>query len=189
MKKSKHGILIGAGVGNGRNFTYVERTLVVSLDISENLLRNYLADLSHQRVIASVLNMPFRNNASEEVYSIAVIHHLETTKLRLEVLREFYRVNSCHGETIVSVWRKWRSQLKEKIIERIRQSKDIQQLVDDRRPWKDSTGVILGIRFYHYYTWKELYHQILSANFIIIERKIMGGRYKDENFLVLLFKN
>lgn len=189
MKKSSHGILIGAGAGNGRNFVYVERTLVVSLDISENLLRNYLADLSHQRVIASVLKMPFRNTATEEIYSIAVIHHLESIEMRYEVLREFYRVNSHHGETIVSVWRKWRSQLKEKIIQRIRKSEDIQTLVDDRRPWKDSTGTILGTRFYHYYTWKELNHQISSAKFIIKERKIMGGRYKDGNFLVILFKN
>ncbi|MCE7737188.1 MAG: hypothetical protein GPJ54_20035 [Candidatus Heimdallarchaeota archaeon] len=168
---------------------YVKRTLVIALDISENLLRNYLPDLSHQRIIASVVNLPFRSSVSEEIYSIAVIHHLESHDMRLKSLKEFHRVNSYDGETIISVWRKWRAQLKDKLIKRIKESKEIQTLVDHRRPWKDSTGNVLGTRFYHYYTWKELNNQINLAQFIIKERKIMGGHYKDGNFLVRLLKN
>ena len=167
---------------------YVKRTLVVALDIAENLIRNYLADLAHQRVIASVLNIPFRKSVSEEIYSIAVIHHLESEKVRLQALQEFHRISTNQGETVVSVWRKWRTQLKEKIIERIKQSQDIDTLVDHQRPWKDSTGKVLGIRYYHYYTWKELKNQIIDAKFIVKERKIMGGRNKDGNFLVRLLK-
>ncbi|MHA2279203.1 MAG: class I SAM-dependent methyltransferase, partial [Candidatus Kariarchaeaceae archaeon] len=188
LKQDSPGYLINVGAGNGRNLKFVSRTLVIALDIADNLLRNYVADLAHQRVAASATQVPIRKMAANEVFSIAVIHHLENEEQRVKAIKEFYRINIQQGKTIITVWRKWRKEIKEKLMTRIRTGESINDLVNHHRPWKNSSGKTLGIRFYHYYSWKELYFQVNKSKFTIQERKIMGGKYKDGNFLVKLLK-
>lgn len=132
--------------------------------------------------------MPFRNHSADEIYSIAVIHHLPDSTTRSLALNQCSRVNCKNGETYLTVWRKWRSQLKKKLISKIREKQSIDDLVNHYRPWKNSNGEVLGIRFYHYYTWKELHREIHNSNFILQSRKIMGGKLNDGNFLVRLLK-
>ncbi len=189
LKQNSKGCIVDAGAGNGRNLKFTQRTLVVSIDISENLLRNYVADLSHQRVAGSITHLPIRNNAANEIYSIAVVHHLEPEELRNRAIEEIYRVNCYSGSSVITVWRKWRKELKEKLIAKIRNQGQIEELVNHHRPWKDSYGKTLGIRFYHYYTWKELIMQVRVSGFSIDQRIIMGGKNGDANFLVKLLKN
>lgn len=189
LKQESSGYLIDVGAGNGRNLKFVQRTLVLALDLSENLLRNYVANLSDQRVMGSATHLPIRKNVAEEVYSIAVVHHLENDQLRIRAIGELYRINSMGGGTNITVWRKWRTQQKEMLFAKIRKRESIDELVNHNRPWKDPSGNTLGTRFYHYYTWKELIKQIKISGFLIDQRIIMGGKHNDANFLVKLLKN
>lgn len=152
-------------------------------------MRNYVSDNSHQRVAGSTTHLPIRNNVANEIYSIAVVHHLEIEELRNRAIDEFYRINCFSGSSVITVWRKWRNELKDKLIAKIRNQEDIEDMVNHHRPWKDSYGQILGVRFYHYYTWKELIMQVRASGFSIDQRIIMGGKNGDANFLVRLLKN
>lgn len=188
LSSSIPGIFYDIGCGNGRNIQKLDRTLIVGLDISQQLLRNFT--VAHvERVCGSITQLPFRRNSASEAISIAVIHHLPTYEIRTRALQECHRTLNFHGILVVSVWRKWRTGMKEKLFERIRNSMEIDDLVDDMRPWKDSSGLVIGHRYYHYYTWKELWYQLHKAEFKLVKSLRMGGKANDANFLIWLSKS
>ena len=188
LSSSASGIFYDIGCGNGRNIQKLDRTLIVGLDISQQLLRNFTVSTA-ERVSGSITQLPFRRKSASEAISIAVIHHLPTYELRTRALQECHRSLSSHGILIVSVWRKWRSGMREKLFGRIRNSSKIDDLVDELRPWKDSSGLVIGHRYYHYYTWKELWYQINEAEFKLVKSLKMGGKANDANFLIWLSKS
>ncbi len=183
----RSGILLDIGGGNGRNICGVLRSLSVVVDLSEALLRNFVAETDlHLRVSGALPNLPFRKGVSDEILSIAVIHHLPTSEFRVAAFSEIRRLLSPQGVSIVTVWRKWRMRHRDQIIQRIKNGLPYNDLVDHLRPWKDSSGDVLSYRFYHYYTFKELLKETQIAGLKIKEHKIMGGKAKDANFLLFL---
>lgn len=184
LKESRSGILIDVGGGNGRNLKKCERTLTVSLDITRALLEDYVADENHQRIEGSLPYLPFRKCSSEEVISIAVIHHLRTHEGRASAIFELQRVTE--GKLLFTVWRKWRPSNARKILKLIRDGEDPLPFIDHERPWKDSTGEILTYRFYHYFCRKELIDILQDVDYSIQK---MGGKSSVDNYFVEIRSN
>lgn len=83
--------LLDAGCGTG----YFSKTasekgaIVTSLDIGERLLAKVAEKCETQRVVGSVLDMPFENNTFDFIVSSEVIEHTENP---YRAVPEFYRV-------------------------------------------------------------------------------------------------
>ncbi len=185
LTEQKPGILLDVGSGNGRNLQLLARSLVVAIDLSEPLLRDFVADPNlNQRVCGALPKLPIRSHVASEVLSIAVIHHIRQKEIRYASFKEIRRILSTNGLAVVTVWRKWRKELKNQLIELIRQNRPIDGLVNHMRPWKNQQGQSIAYRFYHYYTFKELYFETINADLKITKRIIMGGSANDANFLI-----
>jgi SAM-dependent methyltransferase len=188
LKSNKSGLLLDLGGGNGRNTKYTLRTLIVTFDLAISLLEKSVNNSEQQKVAGSLPSTPFRRQCADEIISIAVLHHFETQSLRQNVMKEYYNLCSDNGSVTITVWRKWRPENAKKIIEAIRKKQVFTSFIDHQRPWKDSSGNILTYRFYHYYTRKELIQEINQANFKHFKIKLMGGKSKQDNFIVYLKK-
>ncbi len=189
LSHSKPGILLDVGSGNGRNLKKLNRTLVIAVDSSESLLRGFVGNLDiSNRVVGVLPLLPFRKNALDEVFTIAVIHHLPTQEARKNSFKNIDAVMLPRGRLTVTLWRKWRPGLKKKLLKRIREHKPIDDLVNHSRPWKDSKGNILANRFYHYYTFREVLEEVKESNFKIEKRVLMGGKFNNDNFLIVFKK-
>lgn len=188
LKESHQGTILDIGGGNGRNLRYLSSTLVVCMDLSLVLLNSYQGHEENQRVAGAFPNLPFRERSAEKILAIAVIHHLPNKFLREQSFYELDRILISEGLAIATVWRKWRDSLKPKLVQRIRDQKPIDDLVDHHRPWKSNRGEVIGTRFYHYFTWKEIIESIKNTSFQSVEKKMMGGKSKRDNFLVELKK-
>lgn len=180
------GILFDIGSGNGRNMQLIDASLFVGLDLSFNLLREYIGPEQTQRVAGALPRIPFRKSCADRILAIAILHHLNSDQLRKISLQALHFISSINCMLIISVWRKWRQENYRKLIETIRAKKSIQPLINVHRPWHDSHGNVLGLRFYHYFTRKELNSLVKSTNFHIVDCEITGGRHNDANFFVLL---
>ncbi len=185
IKWHPNGILIDVGTGNGRNLNLISKaSLLVGIDISYKLLQGFIGPVQTQRIRGSLPNLPIRTNCTDNILVIAVIHHLNSENLRLKAMLNIYNISLINSRIIFSVWRKWRNELRNELIAAIRKKERIQPLIDVNRPWHDSNGNILGTRFYHYFTRKELIYLLNKSNFKIINLEILGGRNNDANFFV-----
>lgn len=180
-------IAMDIGAGNGRNFTQIEANHRVALDLSFQLLTGFAGPESSSKVVGSLPCLPFRRGVANNLIMIAVLHHLETENERIASMKEIYRIQS-HGIIVLSVWRKWRKGVREKIFEGLRKGEDTSELFNVYRPWKSNRGVIIARRFYHYFTFKELRETITTAGFKINQYSIAGGRHKDANIFVSIKK-
>lgn len=179
--------MLDIGTGNGRNIQSCRRTLIVGLDLSFDLLENFI-EVAAQKVAGSFPNLPFRKNSGEEILSVAVIHHLPSMELRKLAVAELFRVTAEGGELTATVWRKWRPSYRQKLFTAIRRGENTDPLVNHHRPWKTATGEVIAHRFYHYYTRRELYTQAVHAGYTSIHIEKMGGKSGEENFIVVAHK-
>ncbi len=178
-------ITIDIGAGNGRNLNSTDSNLPIAFDLSYELLQGYIGPEHGIRIVGALPKLPFRNNISDNIIMIAVLHHLETDDLRKKSMVEVKRVLSS-GKIILSVWRKWRKGVREGIFERIRDKKNTHDLYNVQRPWKSSTGKLIATRFYHYFTMKDLRDVMNFAELMITDHLIAGGRHRDANIFVTL---
>ena len=117
-----------------------------------------------------------------------VVVILKTEKNRERGTLEVSRVFS-NGIIILSVWRKWRLEVRDRIIPKIRLKLDHWDVYNVELPWKDSKGNITATRFYHYFTFQELTGILKTANLHIIKFQRSGGKHKDANFFCFVLKD
>lgn len=184
LKDRQSGILCDVGTGNGRNMLELNQTLTLALDISFKLLSRYIASSDHQRILGALPKLPIRRKSVSDILSVAVLHHLRTEEQRRAAVEDLRRINQLLGTLTLTVWRKWRPSNAKKIFQAIRDGRHLIELEDHQRPWKNSKGEVLAKRFYHYYTWKELYFQLRESQYMIESRKHFGGHSGRDNFFV-----
>lgn len=177
----KDEIIIDIGGANGRNLTLVEGIHLVNLDLSFDLLQGFVGPKDCNLIQGEVMNLPLRRNCVDTILIIAVLHHLKTEENRQKGSLELSRVFS-NGKIILSVWRKWRQEVRDRIIPKIKLKLDHWDEYNVELPWKDSQGNITAKRFYHYFTFQELTGILRSANLQINKFERSGGRHKDANF-------
>ena len=100
--------VLDLGCGNGRYFDFLKDKDVKyqGVDFSKALI-----DLAKEKypqadfLAADAFNLPFSDNFFDKIYSIAVFHHIPSTELRLEFLKEAKRVLKPGGKIILTVWK------------------------------------------------------------------------------------
>lgn len=95
-----HGRLVPALLAHG-----IEKENYIGIDISENLIAKAHETFSDMRFdIGDVCKLPYDDNAFDIVISSAVLHHIPSHKLRLQMINELFRVAKPSGKIIFLVW-------------------------------------------------------------------------------------
>jgi len=100
--------VLDLGCGNGRLFEALKGRGVdyVGVDNAQELVKIAREKYPQARFeTADGLSLPFRNNAFDKVYSIAVLHHIPSQELRQQFLKEAQRVLRPGGLLILTVWK------------------------------------------------------------------------------------
>ncbi len=142
---------------------------------------------SKQFFLGDALNLPFKDNSFDKIFSLAVFHHIPSREWQKRFLEEAKRVLKPGGLIILTVWnlgqkRFWRFHLKYFFLKIIGQSKlDFRDIL---YPWKDEKGKILAERYLHWFFVKELINLAQAAGLVVVE----AGVLKDKKNLYLVAK-
>ncbi len=90
----------GCGTGHFSKIATEKGAIVISMDIGERLLEKVAEKCNSERVLGSVLDIPFNDDYFDFIVSSEVIEH---TKSPYKALREFYRVLKPNGILALTV--------------------------------------------------------------------------------------
>ena len=189
--------ILDLGCGNGRLFSALRDKNVkyVGIDSSERLIE--IANSKYQGedakfMVIEALRLPFSENSFNEVFSIAVLHHIPSDGFRLEFLEEAKRVLKPRGLLILTVWnlRKIAGPgllLKYTILRILGKSK--LDPGDVFYSWKGSEKGISAERYVHCFSRKELKELVEKAGFRIKETGFFDrGKTKEANIYLIAEK-
>lgn len=99
--------ILDLGCGNGRLYSTIvsEKIDYAGIDFSEELIK--IAQKKYPEgdfMVGDILNLPFPDDHFDKIYSIAVLHHIPSKKLRLQGMREIRRVLKPEGFLVLTVW-------------------------------------------------------------------------------------
>ena len=101
----KGDMVLDLGCGNGRFYEYLKHAQYMGVDPSVELIKicknNYP---EAEFIIASGDKLSFEDNLFDKIFSIAVLHHIPSNKLRKEFLLEAKRVLKNNGIFTLTVW-------------------------------------------------------------------------------------
>ncbi len=183
--------ILDFGCGSGRLFAALKDKAIeyFGADVSPKQIeiakRNYPeADFR----ITSGLVLDFPENFFDKVYAIAVLHHLPSLELRLQLLKELKRVLKPAGQLFLRVWDIWPDREKRKLFWQFAFLKLIGKnkldFGDIFMSWKDSQGKILAERYYHCFTKRELKRLARQAGFKIVKNWQAGEKEKANLYLI-----
>ena len=185
--------ILDVGCGNGRYYEFCEGCKVdyFGVDISEKLIE--IAKKRYPRgkfQVANVLNLPFPPHFFDKVYSLAVLHHIPSERLRKQFFKEVKRVLKPEGLLILSVWNLWKDWKRRKLIYKFALMK---LLGFSKLDFKDIFLPWHGISkcYFHCFTRKELEKLGKEVGFKIQksgEIIISQNKREHSNFYVI-FKN
>ena len=148
-EKINEGPLLDLATGNGRNLVpFLEKKIeCAGIDFSKSMIKEAKKFLKKKKmkatfVIADVTKLPFKNKAFKTILAVAIIHHLETRKKRLEALMDIMRVSN-NSKVIFSVW------------------KDTTAASDEYKIWRYHGKEYE--RYYHFYRTEEFDKDLLGA--------------------------
>ncbi len=109
--KEKDSVL-DLGCGNGRFYPLVEKrkAFYIGVDNSQKLVD--IAKEKYPQVnfyVADALNLSFPDDTFNQIFSMAVFHHIPSVDFRKKFLSECKRVLKPEGLLIVTVWNLWQS--------------------------------------------------------------------------------
>lgn len=146
-------------------------------------------------VLANMLNLPIRPHFVNNIFSIAAIHHLESRNERKRAISQMTIILKKNGHLLITVWRKYQKKYKNFFISdkikrvlspcysKMQKEKGLKFHGDKFVPWIISKKSETHVRFYHFFSKREL-KKLLSC-FEIIDLSIMGGSFGKDNFFVL----
>jgi len=140
--------LADIGTGNGKNTRYRDDIIVIGNDISKNLL-SIAQDKNTSNndfILANGIELPYRDSIFDAAISIAVLHHIDNEKQRLQFISEILRVVKNNGRILITVWAS-EQDIKPKWIH----IKDNDYMI----PWHLKDGTIEN-RYYHLFSKKEI---------------------------------
>ena len=101
----KNSLVIDIGCGNGKYLSVNESLLMFGTDRSSNLLSIAKEkNIKSQCFAADSLKLPIKSGVFDAAISIAVIHHFSNELLRIQALKEIFRVVKKGGKVLVYVW-------------------------------------------------------------------------------------
>ncbi|MDD5145959.1 MAG: class I SAM-dependent methyltransferase [Candidatus Pacebacteria bacterium] len=99
--------VLDLGCGNGRlaELFFNKKAEYIGVDNSEKLIEIAKKRYPQCKFIASsAFNLPFSDNYFDEIFSLAVFHHIPSQEFRLQFLSEAKRVLKPGGLLILTVW-------------------------------------------------------------------------------------
>jgi SAM-dependent methyltransferase len=184
------------GCGNGRLLDAFKDKKIRYLGIDESAKLIEIAKrnnesriMNNEFLVGNILDLDdLVKGKFNYIFSFAVLHHLPGEDLRVEALRQMK--NKLYGDRkiIISVWNLWSQKKYLKLILEFAWQKiigwnkmDFGDIVFD---WKNSKGEIMGPRYYHAFTKKEL-KRIVGKAGLRIEKL-----YKDKyNYYLIMTKH
>lgn len=202
-KYSKDGDnVLDFGCGNGRLIEIFKGKKIdyAGLDISKNLIeitkKKYQDNFPEAIQKAEFLqtdgfSVSFPDEYFDNIYSIAVLHHIPSAQFRADLLKEFKRVLKPQGKIILTAWNLWQGSSRDLIFKYaikkiIGQSK--MDFKDIFVPWRNQKGEVLAERYYHAFTMTELKKLAVCAGFNVIDFGYFGGRNKKFNLYIVAQK-
>jgi ubiquinone/menaquinone biosynthesis C-methylase UbiE len=206
------GINVDIGCGNGRNFILFNgnNSKIIGIDKSIDLLKKakkkrdekgFSDNLNANKVdliLADMQFLPIRKNSIHNIFSIAALHHIKTSRNRQMVISEIYRILKISGLLLITVWRKWQERfrkhfiidfLKRMLSKKFRKSQKelgLPEFGDKFVSWTLPQKNETVNRFYHLFSKREIFS--LLKRFSIKEFKKMGGSTGKDNFFILTKK-
>ncbi len=99
--------ILDLGCGNGRLYElFREKTIdYYGVDFSDKLIeiaKNRYPQFKFQ--VADAFNLPFPSDFFDNVFSVAVLHHIPSEELRIQFLKGIRKVLKPEGRLILTVW-------------------------------------------------------------------------------------
>jgi ubiquinone/menaquinone biosynthesis C-methylase UbiE len=186
--------VLDSGCANGRLFEVLKEKKVeyYGVDFSERLIE--IAKKKYPGgnfFVLNALNLPFKENFFDKVYSISVLHNIPSEEFRRQYLKEIKRVLKPGGLLILRVWDFWRRKEGLKLFFKFAFLKVIKKtkldFFDVFVPWKNSEGKVLVERYFHCFRMKELENLIKTIDFEI-EKIWRGGKDPRTNIYLIAKK-
>ena len=199
------GYNLDLGCANGRNFDLFlhSDSKLIGIDNSIELLRLARDRLDEQNfksnsvslILSDLKTLPLRPNTIKNIFSIASIHHIETSTLRSETIIQLYTILKDNGFFVLTVWRRYQKKYRFNfIIDRLRRvfipkhivmqkNLGILEFGDKHIPWTLSNKNLTYNRFYHFFSLREI-KSLLKIYLIKVIAK-RGGPNRKDNFFVL----
>ena len=105
VKKNEKVLDLGCGTGRLRSLFTDKNIDYTGVDFAENLIQIAKEKYGDYFKTADILSLPFSSQYFDSVWSIAVLHHIPTDKLRKQVLGEIKRVLKPNGRVIMTCWK------------------------------------------------------------------------------------
>jgi alkylated DNA repair protein alkB family protein 8 len=203
LKYTKDGDkVLDFGCGNGRFIEIFKGKKIeyFGVDISGNLLKiareKYNKNPPEGIITAEYkkidsCKLPFGNNFFDNIYSIAVFHHIPSKKERQKLLKDLHRVLKPGGRIILTNWNLWQRRYIQIIFKYVIKKILGQTKLDFKGvmvPWKDSYGKITAERYYYAFTRNELRRLIKRAGFEIEKDGYFGGNNNKANLYIVAKK-
>ena len=101
----KDSYVLDIGCGNGKYLSVNENLKMFGTDRSGNLLSIAKEkNINSQFFVADSLKLPIKAESFDAAISIAVIHHFSNELLRIQALKEMFRIVKKGGKILVYVW-------------------------------------------------------------------------------------
>ena len=178
------------GCGNGRFFEILKEKNVqyFGLDNSEKLIE--VAREKYPQANFSTYDgfkIPFEDNSFDQVFCIAVLHHIPSRQLRVQFLKEAQRVLKKDGLLILTTWYMWQNS---KYLKKLFQNWFLKIKGQSDLDWLDAyvNWGKQGQRYIHYFTKKELGGIIKESGFSIDHLGFLNRESKQKNLFVLAKK-
>ncbi|MEK7452712.1 MAG: class I SAM-dependent methyltransferase [Patescibacteria group bacterium] len=194
--------ILDFGCGNGRLISLFSKRNIsyTGVDLSEALIniakkkyKDNLSDgvLSAEFLKIDSLELHFSDCYFDNIYSIAVLHHIPTENMRIKLLKEFYRTLKPKGKIILTNWNLWQPDYRNLIFKYaikklLGQSK--LSFNDIMVPWKNEKKEVVAERYYHAFTMRELESILKKSRFKLLENGYFGGKNNDANIYIVAEK-
>lgn len=174
----KNTIGLEVGCGNGKNMIYAnnlnKNIKVKGIDISDKFVeicKKKNLDVEQ----GDMIKLLYEDESFDFVFSIAVLHHLDKEELRVEALKEMFRVCKKDGIIFVLVW----------AFDQEPDSKRKFTKTDELVSWKSREDGQTYFRYYHLYLKDELEKEFSKTNF---QYSIIKNFYEKGNWGFIIKK-
>ena len=166
IKNNSH--ILDVGCGNGRLLKSLPRKInYTGIDVSNKLIK--IAKQSFTGAIfktGDILNLKLNKNSFNIVLAIAVLNHVPSEKLRIQAVKEIYRVLKPGGYLLMTNWNLYQKKYKYLV----KKNSDGFDKGDALVPWRNPEGELLQERYYHSFTLKELEYLAKQNHLKIIKQ-------------------
>lgn len=170
--------ILDLGCGNGKLRLLFKDLVVeyVGVDNSQQQLefakrRDDFKIANQEFIKAEVFELPFASDSFDEVFCLAVLHHVPGGKRREQTLKEIKRVLKPDGKLIMTNWNRWQRQYLHYIIkqgwEKIFKGSEL-DFKDIYLPWMGGTVK----RYYHAFTLGELKRLVAGSGLKVEYNKL-----------------